>query len=139
MIIKIDVKDNDFAEKVADRLNSKVNGLVAIYDDYYYSALKKEVDNEDPNPYVTIAKERDDIKDWIYNEKIPTDKIKEAKEIIKKSVLFLIKNSFDDDDLEYLEDEIEISFPKTMKAEWENGEVIYYFPHTYSKNKFMLF
>ena len=78
------------------------------------------------------------MRDWLYEEKIPKDKIDEAKNIIKQSVLFLIKDKFQKD-LNYLEDSIEIEFPKSIDCEWENGEVIYYIPNSYTENKFLLF
>ena len=55
-----------------------------------------------------------------------------------QSVLFLIKDKFQKD-LNYLEDSIEIEFPKSIDCEWENGEVIYYIPNSYTENKFLLF
>lgn len=62
----------------------------------------------------------------------------EAKDIIKKSILFLIKDDLKRN-LEYLEESIEIEFPKSINCEWENGEVIYYIPNSYTENKFLLF
>ena len=70
--------------------------------------------------------------------KIPKEKMNEAKDIIKKSILFLIKDDLKRN-LEYLEDSIEIEFPKSINCEWENGEVIYYIPNSYTENKFLLF
>ena len=89
--------------------------------------------------YKDISIQRDDIKDWIFNNNIPSEEKENAINIIKQSVLYLIKNSFSNDSLKYLEDVIKISFPKSMNAQWENGEAIFYFPNTYSINKFLLF
>ena len=141
MIIKINVNDNDFAEKIEDILETKVNGLIFITDAYFNKQLDelKDKDNpEDVRKYVDISIQRDNVRDWLYEEKIPKDKIDEAKNIIKQSVLFLIKDKFQKD-LNYLEDSIEIEFPKSIDCEWENGEVIYYIPNSYTQNKFLLF
>lgn len=141
MIIKINVNDNDFAEKIEDILETKVNGLIFITDAYFNKQLDelKDKDNpEDVRKYVDISIQRDNVRDWLYEEKIPKDKIDEAKNIIKQSVLFLIKDKFQKD-LNYLEDSIEIEFPKSIDCEWENGEVIYYIPNSYTENKFLLF
>ena len=141
MIIKINVNDNDFAEKIEDILETKVNGLIFITDAYFNKQLDelKDKDNpEDVRKYVDISIQRDNVRDWLYKEKIPKDKIDEAKNIIKQSVLFLIKDKFQKD-LTYLEDSIEIEFPKSINCEWENGEVIYYIPNSYTENKFLLF
>ena len=141
MIIKINVNDNDFAEKIEDILETKVNGLIFITDEYFNKQLDELKDKdapEDVRKYVDISIQRDNVRDWLYEEKIPKDKIDEAKNIIKQSVLFLIKDKFQKD-LNYLEDSIEIEFPKSINCEWENGEVIYYIPNSYTENKFLLF
>lgn len=141
MIIKINVNDNDFAEKIEDILETKVNGLIFITDEYFNKQLDELKDKdapEDVRKYVDISIQRDNVRDWLYEEKIPKDKIDEAKNIIKQSVLFLIKDKFQKD-LNYLEDSIEIEFPKSIDCEWENGEVIYYIPNSYTENKFLLF
>ena len=141
MIIKINVNDNDFAEKIEDILETKVNGLIFITDEYFNKQLDKLKDKdtpEDVKKYVDISIQRDNVRDWIYEEKIPKEKMNEAKDIIKKSILFLIKDDLKRN-LEYLEDSIEIEFPKSINCEWENGEVIYYIPNSYTENKFLLF
>lgn len=141
MIIKININDNDFAEKIEDILETKVNGLIFITDEYFNKQLDELKDKdapEDVRKYVDISIQRDNVRDWLYEEKIPKDKIDEAKNIIKQSVLFLIKDKFQKD-LNYLEDSIEIEFPKSIDCEWENGEVIYYIPNSYTENKFLLF
>ena len=141
MIIKINVNDNDFAEKIEDILETKINGLIFITDEYFNKQLDEFKDKdtpEDVKKYVDISIQRDNVRDWHYEEKIPKDKIDEAKNIIKQSVLFLIKDKFQKD-LNYLEDSIEIEFPKSINCEWENGEVIYYIPNSYTENKFLLF
>ena len=141
MIIKINVNDNDFAEKIEDILETKVNGLIFITDAYFNKQLDELKDKDAPEnvrKYVDISIQRDNVRDWLYEEKIPKDKIDEAKNIIKQSVLFLIKDKFQKD-LNYLEDSIEIEFPKSIDCEWENGEVIYYIPNSYTQNKFLLF
>ena len=126
MIIKINVNDNDFAEKIEDILETKVNGLIFITDEYFNKQLDELKDKdapEDVRKYVDISIQRDNVRDWIYEEKIPKEKMNEAKDIIKKSILFLIKDDLKRN-LEYLEDSIEIEFPKSINCEWENGEVI---------------
>ena len=141
MIIKINVNDNDFAEKIEDILETKINGLIFITDEYFNKQLDKLKDKdtpEDVKKYVDISIQRDNVRDWIYEEKIPKEKMSEAKDIIKKSILFLIKDDLKRN-LEYLEDSIEIEFPKYINCEWENGEVIYYIPNSYTENKFLLF
>lgn len=141
MIIKINVNDNDFAEKIEDILETKINGLIFITDEYFNKRLDKLKDKdapEDVRKYVDISIQRDNVRDWIYEEKIPKNKVDEAKDIIKKSILFLIKDDLKRN-LEYLEDSIEIEFPKSINCEWENGEVIYYIPNSYTENKFLLF
>ena len=141
MIIKINVNDNDFAEKIEDILETKINGLIFITDEYFNKQLDKLKDKdtpEDVKKYVDISIQRDNVRDWIYEEKIPKEKMSEAKDIIKKSILFLIKDDLKRN-LEYLEDSIEIKFPKSINCEWENGEVIYYIPNSYTENKFLLF
>lgn len=141
MIIKINVNDNDFAEKIEDILETKINGLIFITDEYFNKQLDKLKDKdtpEDVKKYVDISIQRDNVRDWIYEEKIPKNKVDEAKDIIKKSILFLIKDDLKRN-LEYLEDSIEIEFPKSINCEWENGEVIYYIPNSYTENKFLLF
>ena len=141
MIIKINVNDNDFAEKIEDILETKINGLIFITDEYFNKQLDELKDKDAPEnvrKYVDISIQRDNVRDWLYEEKIPKDKIDEAKNIIKQSVLFLIKDKFQKD-LNYLEDSIEIEFPKSIDCEWENGEVIYYIPNSYTQNKFLLF
>ena len=141
MIIKINVNDNDFAEKIEDILETKINGLTFITDEYFNKQLDKLKDKdtpEDVKKYVDISIQRDNVRDWIYEEKIPKEKMSEAKDIIKKSILFLIKDDLKRN-LEYLEDSIEIEFPKSINCEWENGEVIYYIPNSYTENKFLLF
>ena len=141
MIIKINVNDNDFAEKIEDILETKINGLIFITDEYFNKQLDKLKDKdtpEDVKKYVDISILRDNVRDWIYEEKIPKEKMSEAKDIIKKSILFLIKDDLKRN-LEYLEDSIEIEFPKSINCEWENGEVIYYIPNSYTENKFLLF
>ena len=141
MIIKINVNDNDFAEKIEDILETKINGLIFITDEYFNKQLDKLKDKdtpEDVKKYVNISIQRDNVRDWIYEEKIPKEKMNEAKDIIKKSILFLIKDDLKRN-LEYLEDSIEIEFPKSINCEWENGEVIYYIPNSYTENKFLLF
>ena len=141
MIIKINVNDNDFAEKIEDILETKINGLIFITDEYFNKPLDKLKDKdtpEDVKKYVDISIQRDNVRDWIYEEKIPKEKMNEAKDIIKKSILFLIKDDLKRN-LEYLEDSIEIEFPKSINCEWENGEVIYYIPNSYTENKFLLF
>ena len=141
MIIKINVNDNDFAEKIEDILETKINGLTFITDEYFNKQLDKLKDKdtpEDVKKYVDISIQRDNVRDWIYEEKIPKEKMNEAKDIIKKSILFLIKDDLKRN-LEYLEDSIEIEFPKSINCEWENGEVIYYIPNSYTENKFLLF
>ena len=141
MIIKINVNDNDFAEKIEDILETKINGLIFITDEYFNKQLDKLKDKdtpEDVKKYVDISIQRDNVRDWIYEEKIPKEKMSEAKDIIKKSILFLIKDDLKRN-LEYLEDSIEIEFPKSINCEWENGEVIYYIPNSYKENKFLLF
>ena len=141
MIIKINVNDNDFAEKIEDILETKINGLIFITDEYFNKQLDKIKDkdtSEDVKKYVNISIQRDNVRDWLYEEKIPKNKIDEAKDIIKKSILFLIKDDLKRN-LEYLEDSIEIEFPKSIDCEWENGEVIYYIPNSYTENKFLLF
>ena len=141
MIIKINVNDNDFAEKIEDILETKINGLIFITDEYFNKQLDKLKDKdtpEDVKKYVDISIQRDNVRDWIYEEKIPKEKMNEAKDIIKKSILFLIKDDLKRN-LEYLEDSIEIEFPKSINCEWENREVIYYIPNSYTENKFLLF
>ena len=141
MIIKINVNDNDFAEKIEDILETKINGLIFITDEYFNKQLDKLKDKdtpEDVKKYVDISIQRDNVRDWIYEEKIPKEKMNEAKDIIKKSILFLIKDDLKRN-LEYLENSIEIEFPKSINCEWENGEVIYYIPNSYTENKFLLF
>lgn len=141
MIIKINVNDNDFAEKIEDILETKINGLIFITDEYFNKQLDKFKDKdtpEDVKKYVDISIQRDNVRDWIYEEKIPKEKMNEAKDIIKKSILFLIKDDLKRN-LEYLEDSIKIEFPKSINCEWENGEVIYYIPNSYTENKFLLF
>ena len=141
MIIKINVNDNDFAEKIEDILETKINGLIFITDEYFNKQLDKLKDKdtpEDVKKYVDISIQRDNVRDWIYEEKIPKEKMSEAKDIIKKSILFLIKDDLKRN-LEYLEESIEIGFPKSISCEWENGEVIYYIPNSYTENKFLLF
>ena len=141
MIIKINVNDNDFAEKIEDILETKINGLIFITDEYFNKQLDKLKDKDTPEDikkYVDISIQRDNVRDWIYEEKIPKEKMNEAKDIIKKSILFLIKDDLKRN-LEYLEDSIEIEFPKSINCEWENGEVIYYIPNSYTENKFLLF
>ena len=141
MIIKINVNDNDFAEKIEDIVETKINGLIFITDEYFNKQLDKLKDKdtpEDVKKYVDISIQRDNVRDWIYEEKIPKEKMNEAKDIIKKSILFLIKDDLKRN-LEYLEDSIEIEFPKSINCEWENGEVIYYIPNSYTENKFLLF
>ena len=57
MIIKINVNDNDFAEKIEDILETKVNGLIFITDEYFNKQLDelKDKDNpEDIRKYVDI-------------------------------------------------------------------------------------
>ena len=141
MIIKINVNDNDFAEKIEDILETKINGLIFITDEYFNKQLDKLKDKDTPEDvkrYVDISIQRDNVRDWIYEEKIPKGKMNEAKDIIKKSILFLIKDDLKRN-LEYLEDSIEIEFPKSINCEWENREVIYYIPNSYTENKFLLF
>lgn len=141
MIIKINVNDNDFAEKIEDILETKINGLIFITDEYFNKQLDKLKDKdtpEDVKKYVDISIQRDNVRGWIYEEKIPKEKMNEAKDIIKKSILFLIKDDLKRN-LEYLEDSIEIEFPKSINCEWGNGEVIYYIPNSYTENKFLLF
>ena len=50
----------------------------------------------------------------------------EAKDIIKKSILFLIKDDLKRN-LEYLEESIEIEFPKSISCEWGEwgGNLLY--------------
>ena len=142
MIIKIDINDNDYAEKIFNILNKKVNGLWGICDKYFDDKLDELYDLNDKESlmeYKDISIQRDDIKDWIFNNNIPSEEKENAINIIKQSVLYLIKNSFSNDSLKYLEDVIKISFPKSMNAQWENGEAIFYSPNTYSINKFLLF
>ena len=142
MIIRIDVQDNDYAETIAEILDRKTRGMMAIYDDYFYGKLDKYADSDDTDSlkkYREVSIQRDNIKNWIFDDEIPKDKVDEARDILKECVMHLIRNKFSKNDIEYLGNSIEISFPKTMKAEWENGEVIYYIPNTYSENKFMLF
>ena len=137
MIIKIDINDNDYAKKILDILNKKVNGLWGICDKYFDDKLDKLYDLNDKESlmeYKDISIQRDDIKDWIFNNNIPSEEKENAINIIKQSVLYLIKNSFSNDSLKYLEDVIKISFPKSMNAQWENGEAIFYFPNKYSIN-----
>lgn len=58
MIIKINVNDNDFAEKIEDILETKVNGLIFITDEYFNKQLDelKDKDNlEDIRKYVDIS------------------------------------------------------------------------------------
>ena len=141
MIIKINVNDNDFAEKIEDILETKVNGLTLITDEYFNKQLDELKDKDSPEDirkYVDISIQRDNVRDWIYEEKIPKEKVSEAKDIIKKSILFLITDDLKRN-LEYLETSIEIEFPKSINCEWENGEVIYYIPNSYTENKFLLF
>ena len=104
MIIKINVNDNDFAEKIEDILETKVNGLIFITDEYFNKQLDELKDKdapEDVRKYVDISIQRDNVRDWIYEEKIPKEKMNEAKDIIKKSILFLIKDDLKRN-LEYL-------------------------------------
>lgn len=142
MIIRIDVQDNDFAEDVLEVLSRKVYGLYSIYDSYFSNELDKYSQNDDEESlkkYKDISIERDAIREMIFDGNVPKDKEKNVKDILKKSIIYLLGSKFNGSDLEYLNDTIEISFPKSMKAEWENAEVIYYIPNTYSENKFMLF
>ena len=143
MIIKIDVQDNDYAENICEILQNKVFGLLFIFEDYFFAQLDEirgKSDKESLTKFVEISKKRDELRKWFsFEDGVPKEEVKNTKKIIKESILFLIKNSYSNDNLKYLSNSITISFPKTMKAEWENGEVIYYFPTTYSKNKFMLF
>ena len=46
MIIKINVNDNDFAEKIEDILETKINGLIFITDEYFNKQLDKLKDKE---------------------------------------------------------------------------------------------
>lgn len=141
MIIKIDVNNNDYAERISEILDKKVNGLWQIYDDYFNDLLEKCQGNDYDSllKYREISIKKDDIKEWIFNDKIPEEKVKEASDIIKECVLHLLYNSYSDESLDYLRKEIVITFPKDMNAKWENGEAIFYFPNTYSKHKFLLF
>ena len=143
MIVKINIQDNDFASGICDVLQRKVSGLLYIFEDYFWAKLddiKEKNDPESLRQFVEISTKRDDLREWFMSDDgIPKEEVKNVKQIVKDSVLFLIKNHYDNDTLKYLKDNITISFPKTMKGEWENGEVIYYFPTTYSKNKFLLF
>ena len=46
MIIKINVNDNDFAEKIEDILETKVNGLIFITDEYFNKQLDELKDKD---------------------------------------------------------------------------------------------
>ena len=43
MIIKINVNDNDFAEKIEDILETKINGLIFITDEYFNKQLADDI------------------------------------------------------------------------------------------------
>lgn len=142
MVIKIDIGDNDFAGRIEEILDRKVNGLIMIWDDYFYDKLEKLGDDGSEaalKEYFRISNLRDDIRKYFWDDEDSEMTKKEVEREIYNSVLYLIENSFSNDDIEYLKETITIKIQKTMKAEWENGEVIYYFPTTYSTNRFLLF
>lgn len=142
MVIKIDIGDNDFAERVEKILDRKVNGLLMIWDDYFYDKLDKlkgEDSEASLKEYFKVSNLRDNIREYFWDDGDSEMTKKEVEKEIYNSVLYLIENSFSNDDINYLKEIITINIQKTMKAEWENGEVIYYFPTTYSTNRFLLF
>ena len=144
MIVKIDVNDNDFAETVYDCLNKYVQGIGFITDDYF-SAKMKQVVGKDNEKSLIAYKEysiaRDEIREYLMygDEDNKQYDLKLIKKYLKEGIMYLLKDSFSKENYNYLKQSIEISFPKSMKCQWENGEVIYYIPNTYSKNKLLLF
>lgn len=143
MIIEINIGDNDYAERISRILDNKVNGLKTIVDEYYswlLDEVDKNTDRDSIKKYCDIAKERDSVMEFLkFENKDNLFSNIDIHKRIKESVLFLIKNSFSQDNLEYLEKQIVITFPTTIDGKWKNGEVIYYFPTTYSYNQFLLF
>lgn len=139
MVIKIDIGDNDFAERVERILDRKVNGLLMIWDDYFYDKLDKLKGDSEVALYFKVSDLRDNIREFFWEDGDSKMNKKEVEKEIYNSILYLLDGSFSNDDIDYLKETITINIQKTMKAEWENGEVIYYFPTTYSSNKFLLF
>ena len=106
--------------------------MVVLYYPFYdnFDTMINKYDGDDMDSLLTfkeVAIQRDNIKDWFFDDRIPEENLKEVEYIIKECVLHLLSNSLGRKSLTYLRELITITFPKTMEAKWENGEVIYYF------------
>lgn len=144
MIVRINVNDNDFASSICEKLASQVDGLTFITDSLFNDLLFRLRDKNDAQSlkdYRDIAETRDEIREFFaYGDEGRKEfNLEEIKKYVKEAILNMIKDKYSEEDMLYLEDSIEISFPKSMNCKWENAEVIYYIPNTYSENHFLLF
>lgn len=124
MIIKITFHDNDF-KNVLEKIGRNMCIL------YSYYRLTRLVDIDDPEKikeYCDNAKEFDKYLKMIQDEEkfTPVDKGLFLRLIIK-SVKAWIEDTYPDD-AKYLTDRLEIEIVDSVKDQWENGEVLYYFP-----------
>lgn len=118
-----------------------------ITDDYFNMKMKKVLakdDEESLKAYKEYSIARDEIRDFLmYGDKKRKAKTYDLQLItkhLKEAIMYLIKDdAISKDSYTYIEQSMDITFPESMNCKWENGEVIYYIPNTYSDNKFLLF
>lgn len=124
MIIKATFNDNDFTQVLEQFFEQP------LFTGIYYS-LNKMKDNNDSQmlrKHIDLHEEIDEYLHIIQDEQQFTpNKRGRFILILRNSIKDWLKDKYPDD-YDYLSKELHVEFVKSVTDEWQNGEIVYYFP-----------
>ena len=134
MIIAITIRDNDFGDLIESYLKKFRKNLTLELS----SVCDADVTRENKDAFVEFFETYDKINYLLnpnneikYTEEqlnFLTNRIKLSFEYYKKEYLTYRDGNIDD--LEYVMNNLKITFPKHLIDKWENGEMFYYLLHS---------
>lgn len=129
MIIKFTLNDNDFTHYI--ELFLKTPLIIRASDYSKHLQLKLSRNSKDYyKKWKDISLEREEFLNLLYKcveNKINEEEQEKLLKYLKKVFLLYIKATTNDDDYNYIKNNIIIRLNKTIDDKWQNDEVVYYF------------
>lgn len=140
MIICIDIKDNDYGEIIENYMKNFLTNLVYDYRKLCCD-IKKEEEKQrkkvNTRVFIELYEYQDRINNLL-NPNINTKLTNVDKEFLKDRIIKSLKVFLEyngiifikDEMIDYLINQIEVTFPRAFYDKWENGEKFYYFKNS---------
>ena len=124
MIIKVSFNDNDFTQVIEDFIN-KFKSNVFMYD--VLTLMDKYEYEENNGKYIDTSHEWRARNELIHKDNYTKDDIDKLIVAFQLSFKAYLKDMFENE-YDYLADNLTVTSVGSIKDEWLNGEVVYYFP-----------